>query len=693
MTLNYLVSSLVCSKANVTIELTASEVSPQQESIDLDGWQIHYAHLSPSKNSPLLYCPHPEPELACIQVREQTAYDLRLKWVGDKVPQIFLDEKPKLETLKLLAIGEVISDYIYVHEEWPSGSGDHNHHQRQVRWLTLADQPGSIKLLPQSPQQRLVRPLTVFDLKFQEAATIVQTLYPELYSKLILPPNGDSSMLISQLNSYLTAHGFHFPLDLLTSYYLSLQTKPFVILTGISGTGKTKLAQLFAEWMSPTIEEHAMIIESPRDDSESFYLQVKPYYLTGNGFVIPQSAYQHFDLPRLGETRSITVQLGETGQMVDCSLRNQSHPNGTAYIYFFAKKSVKDWLRLNFDTGDILCFQVLNLGTEYKLTKFNPKLHRAIKHVPRSVFLSVRPDWTDSRGLLGFYNLITRTYQTTDFLRLLVQAIMDSTAPHFVILDEMNLAKVEYYFADFLSVLESRYVQEDGKIKQEMLRLHDLPRCVLAQGEMAWDEETELAEREVSMMCRVRCEGCPLRHGVDEQQWSRGQSNYDAARQAGFNPAHYVPPRLAIPINVYFSGTVNVDETTYMFSPKVLDRANTIEFNEVRLDTYFDQELTNNHPSTADDATRRQFIHDGSFIRLPKSVLELRTDPELAPYRQRLSELNALLSEYTMHFGYRVADEVLLYLWHAKALGAPDFDLNTAFDYQIYQKVLPKLHG
>lgn len=595
----------------------------------------------------------------------------------------------------ILAIGEVISDYIYVHEEWPPDSGDYNHHQRQVRWLMLADQPGSIKSLPQSLQQRLVRPLTVFDLKFQEAATIVKTLYPELYSKLISSPNGGSSMLISQLNNYLTAHGFHFPLELLTTYYLSLQTKPFVILTGISGTGKTKLAQLFAEWMSPTVEEHAMIIESPRDDSGSFYLQVKPYYLTGNGFVIPQSAYQYFDLPRLGETRSITVQLGETGQMVDCSLRNQSHPNGTAYIYFFAKKSVKDWLRLNFDTGDILRFRVIEEERVFRLEKFEQISQKVIKRtpIPRYVFLSVRPDWTDNRGLLGFYNLITRTYQTTDFLRLLVQATITPDTPYFVILDEMNLAKVEYYFADFLSVLESRYVQEDGKIKQEMLRLHDLPRCVLAQGEMAWDEETELAEREVSMMCRVRCEGCPLRPGVDEQQWSRGQSNYDEARQAGFDPAHYVPPRLAVPINVYFTGTVNVDETTYMFSSKVLDRANTIEFNEVRLDTYFDQELTNNNPSTADDATRRQFIHDGSFIRLPKSVPELRTDPELAPYRQCLSELNALLSEYTMHFGYRVADEVLLYLWHAKALGAPDFDLNTAFDYQIYQKVLPKFHG
>lgn len=100
MTLNYSISSLVCSRANVTIELTAPEASPVQESIDLDGWEIYYAHLSPSKNALLLYCPHPEPGLACIQVREQTAYDLWLEWEGDNAPQLFLDDRQEPEPLK-----------------------------------------------------------------------------------------------------------------------------------------------------------------------------------------------------------------------------------------------------------------------------------------------------------------------------------------------------------------------------------------------------------------------------------------------------------------------------------------------------------------------------------------------------------------------------------------------------------------
>ncbi len=381
-------------------------------------------------------------------------------------------------------------------------------------------------------------------------------------------PTTTTTGLLSSLTNYVAGREFYFPPELLVTYYLSLQTKPFAILTGISGTGKTKLAQLFAQWMSPT-------------DGEGNY-----------------------------------------------------------------------------------------------------------------AFVSVRPDWMDSRGLLGFHNLITGTYSATDFLRLLLQATInlksDKPCPYFVILDEMNLAKVEYYFADFLSVMESRYLQ-DGEVKQSSLRLHDLPRCVLAQGESSWGEEAEVGEAE-PCMCYVRCDGCPLRQGVDERQWSRGKSDYDTAHKSGFDPTRYVPPRLYVPRNVYFSGTVNVDETTYMFSPKVLDRANTIEFNEVDLESYFVRERGASSAGPANDAARAAFTFDGKFTLLPKAV-PIRTDEEMSPYREQLVALNNLLQPYKMHFGYRVADEVLLYLWNAKNLSDPAFDLDTAFDHQLCQKVLPKFHG
>jgi len=493
------------------------------------------------------------------------------------------------------------------------------------------------------------------------------------------------------LMNFIQAQGFHFPASLVTTYYLSLQTKPFVILTGISGTGKTKLAQLFAKWMSPAIEIQSEVKEEPLGDAESFYIEVQPSYLK-SGLIIPKRAYGYFDLAEPGHTKDVKVQLGNSGQVVSAAMRNQIHTtSGGSYVYFFYKKPLREWLNANFEPGDILKFQVIKENTEYRLSKFTPTIRRIIKHTPRMAFISVRPDWTDNRGLMGFYNLITGAYQTTDFLRLLLQATVDPASPHFIILDEMNLAKVEHYFADFLSVLESRYLQDD-QLKQEPLRLHDLPRCVMAQSESP-QEETPDVEVGEQAMCQVRCTGCPLRDGVTEAQQTRGESTYEDACKSGFDPLHYVPPRLLVPLNVYFSGTVNVDETTYMFSPKVLDRANTIEFNEVNLAEYFAKSDAATTPdAAADEAARTAFTFKGEFLRLPKSV-SLRTDPVLAPYREQLIELNDLLKAHTLHFGYRVADEILLYLWNARELNDPAFTLDIAFDYQICQKILPKFHG
>ena len=143
----------------------------------------------------------------------------------------------------------------------------------------------------------------------------------------------------------------------------------------------------------------------------------------------------------------------------------------------------------------------------------------------RTAFISVRADWTDSRSMLGYYNPLTAEYVPTELLRLLLRASAHPAEPHFAILDEMNLAKSTYYFSDFLSAMESG---------TEVV-LHN-----------AGDEVTaELAGEEVS-----------------------------------------IPERVRVPANLLFTGTVNVDQTTFMFSPKVLDRANVIQFHDVDLVAY-----------------------------------------------------------------------------------------------------------
>jgi 5-methylcytosine-specific restriction endonuclease McrBC GTP-binding regulatory subunit McrB len=156
-----------------------------------------------------------------------------------------------------------------------------------------------------------------------------------------------------------------------------------------------------------------------------------------------------------------------------------------------------------------------------------PKREAGTAQLENYCVIAVRPDWTDHRGLLGYYNPLTNQYVAPGLLRLLLRAQSDveqakrearAPRPYFVVLDEMNLARVEQYFSDFLSCLESN----------EEMELH---------------EEARIEEGDTEDSLRV-------------------------------------PRRFRIPSNVFFTGTVNVDETTHMFSPKVLDRAFAIELHD-----------------------------------------------------------------------------------------------------------------
>src|SRR5699024_7007083 len=196
--------------------------------------------------------------------------------------------------------------------------------------------------------------------------------------------------LIDHIHNYIRSKGFYYEKEEIINLYLSLRSNPIVILSGISGTGKTKMVQWFAESVGAT---------------------------------------------------------EENGQFL---------------------------------------------------------------------LISIRPDWNDGSDLLGYVD-IKGDFKEGPLTTIIGNAANNPGLPYFVLLDEMNLARVEHYFSDILSVMESRK-WEDGKVVS---------------------------------------------------------SNLLAEETAGFN--------LTLPNNLYILGTVNMDETTYPFSKKVLDRANTIEFNRIDL--------------------------------------------------------------------------------------------------------------
>jgi 5-methylcytosine-specific restriction enzyme B len=247
----------------------------------------------------------------------------------------------------------------------------------------------------------------------------------------------------------------------------------------------------------------------------------------------------------------------------------------------------------------------------------------------RSLLVPVRPDWTGAEALFGYEDALlkdldgSRAWHVPEALAFMLQAAKDPSNPYLLILDEMNLAHVERYFADVLSGMES-----DQPC---------LPNLVL-QYDQLW---------------RI--------------------SPIEAKR-------------IPFPRNLFIIGTVNVDETTYMFSPKVLDRANTFEFRVTRADLNVD--ATKPQPCQAAPA------------RLTNYLLKLAKDDQFqtkhpATERDRLAEalqdIHDILAEGGFEFGHRVFYEVLRFAALWEATGNTSFE--AVLDRQVMQKVLPRLHG
>ncbi|MCA1035703.1 AAA family ATPase [Bacillus infantis] len=298
--------------------------------------------------------------------------------------------------------------------------------------------------------------------------------------------------IIDHIDLYIASKGFYYPKEEVINLFLSLKTKPFVILSGISGTGKTKMVQWFAE----------------------------------------------------------------------------------------------------------------SLGANEKNGQFT--------------LIPVRPDWSDGSDLLGYVD-IKGDFKEGPLTKAIKAAQEQPDLPYFVLLDEMNLARVEYYFSDILSVMESRR-WEDGKVVSSVLL------------------SEEVAKEEVTL-----------------------------------------------PDNLYVIGTVNMDETTHPFSKKVLDRANTIEFNRVELDNLsFLQDLDGVDPlEVGQTQLASKYLHLKDLYKVDAEIIEKATS-ELVRINKSLQLINA-------HIGYRVRDEVCFYLAYNKEGNLMNFE--EAFDHCILQKILPRLSG
>jgi 5-methylcytosine-specific restriction endonuclease McrBC GTP-binding regulatory subunit McrB len=355
--------------------------------------------------------------------------------------------------------------------------------------------------------------------------------------------------------SYCAQRGFSFEPELIARYIASFLAKPFVILAGVSGTGKSKLAELVAEYYSRTTTS----VEAPAQLGA-------PAAHTGSEYVFVESV-------------------------------GAPDPNKFALV-------------------------------------------------------AVRPDWIDNQSVLGFVNPITQAYESTQALDLILRAEGDLSASenaadaprYFMLLDEMNLAKVEHYFSDWLACSESRRYMPDGTISQQAIPLHRSTETLTATLAVDLD---------------------------------------------GTQTTVVVPENLILPTNLIVTGTVNVDETTYGLSPKVLDRAMVLEFDEVDLDR-----LRGEAAVAASAAFK--FPDELPRFRLPTN----RDYHEIpAATHVHLKAINSILENARLHFGYRSASEMarfmVIYSGFLPELAAQeaDDDWLRALDVALLQKVLPRLQG
>lgn len=364
--------------------------------------------------------------------------------------------------------------------------------------------------------------LVIFDDSYVKQTEKEKPSNPSENSESEVSMNNEEK-LVNQIHDSIHTQGFNFELDLIKNYYISLKTKPFVILTGISGTGKTKLAEYFAD----------AVVE---DYDKQFRL------------------------------------------------------------------------------------------------------------------IPVRPDWTDDKYLVGYYNPITKQYMSTDFIEFLIKAKLDPDNPYFVCLDEMNLARVEYYFSKFLSGLES---------KDNIIPLHDIGDFTLNSESEKKDEFKAMQNNKEISKEELEGRGLVISHN-----------------------STLIPSKIEIPKNLYFTGTVNMDETTFQFSPKVLDRANTIEIlGASKPEDFFDRKKGNPDKTGIPEQFKAGIKNKQDY-----------TWPE--ELKDKIWKIYNILQKddthrYDLHFGHRIIDEIGKYMGNSQGL----LDQDTAFDLQILQKILPKIRG
>ena len=383
-------------------------------------------------------------------------------------------------------------------------------------------------------------------------------------------------------------------------FLLSLKAKQFIILSGGTGTGKTKLAKALGDFISkaePKTMDLTITIGKGTDN---------------NGFTLSRD--QFFG--------SLPSGVNKIDGLYDFTVGGVE---GKAKIQL----TPRFWFDRDDPNRQAVLDRMEELRKEGDKTTISLRMPSSEPGSKNYIIVSVGSNWTDNRHILGYRNAITGAYSGTPSLDLIVRSNKVITQPFLLILDEMNLSHVERYFSDVISSMESREpILLDSK-------------------------------------------------GIDD-----------------------VPDSIDLGDNLFVIGTVNMDETTYMFSPKVLDRANVLEFEPASVSDYLSSDKVKYEP--AGDVDFLQDCLKGIECRgmSAKEILdEICTVDENSVFRDSivsdLDSIQKIMSSMKLPFGFRTLDEVMRFMYVAWIYeGRGEFvNWKRYFDSQIKQKILPKIHG
>ena len=306
----------------------------------------------------------------------------------------------------------------------------------------------------------------------------------------------------------------------------------------------------------------------------------------------------------------------------------------------------------------------------------------------------VESSWRDRNELLGYYNDFSKKYTAKEFTCDLYKANTEAfdNVPYFIVLDEMNLSRVEYYFADFLSVLENE--PENWKIQLVDVDMRQLPSAITPEVRRAIeDDDSERGKQILRIVEKLYPAGSDSLdsdavQGIqgDEQQKllqylaEKNFKNDNGTRLVNGPEMLHEGKSIFIPKNVWFIGTANKDESTFEITDKVYDRAQVLNFS-----------------ARADLIRQKKPVSPVFFSRknLEKLFDEARKSSSFEGEENDIvkSVDNILRENYKISFGNRILDQINKFVpvYIAASDDANDKIVAEALDYQITNKILRKL--